>query len=74
LPLCTSIDWYNPSSPFFEVKVFPFENNLAVEAVIIDDEYGRGGMQSEYNYIYSKILIAPGAACMGMLHHEVKGL
>jgi hypothetical protein len=61
-PLCTSIDWYNPSSPFFEVKIFPFENNLAVETVMINDRYERE-VQGEHSYIYIKILIAPGAAC-----------
>jgi hypothetical protein len=62
LPLCTSIDWYNPSSPFFEVKIFPFENNLAVETVMINDSYKRE-VQGEHSYISIKILIAPGAAC-----------
>jgi hypothetical protein len=68
------MDWYNPSSPFFEVKIFPFENNLAVETVMINDRYGRE-VQGRGSYIYSENLIAPGAACKeGCYTMKLKGL
>jgi hypothetical protein len=47
------MDWCNPSSPFFEVNIFPFENNLAVETVIIIDRFGRE-VQGNRSYIYSE--------------------
>jgi hypothetical protein len=51
LPSCTSIDWYNPSSPFFEVKIFAFENNLALVIVMLIG-YKRSMQCVESGHIY----------------------